>query len=237
MKQRVLLKLSGEALNGPDKIFPYDPETLLTIAKEITAAHKEGVEIAIVVGGGNIFRGAKGASKGMNRVAADQFGMLATVQNGIVLHDLLTRECGVDARLMSALRMDEVAEPYLPKKATHHLSSGRVIVLAGGTGHAYCTTDYAAALRANEIGAHLLAKATNINGVYDKDPKHADAQLLLQVSYDRCIREGLKVMDVESFGLCQEQKMPIRVFCAQKPGDITDVLMGAKIGSLVTTAD
>ncbi len=235
--KRVLLKLSGEALNGPNNVFPYDPETLLGVAKEIAVAKETGVEVAVVVGGGNIFRGADGASHGMDRTMADQFGMLATVQNGIVLLDLLERACSVKARLMTGLPMPKVAEDFIARRATRHLERGRVIILVGGTGNPLCTTDYAAALRASEIGATLIAKATNTDGVYDKDPrKHPDAQLLKTVSFARCIRDGLEVMDVEAFGLCQKQKMPIRIFSLREPGNITAVLKGAEIGSLVSDA-
>lgn len=234
--KRVLLKLSGEALAGPKRIFPYDPEIVLLIAREIQAAYEKGVEIAIVPGGGNIFRGAIGASKGMDRVAADQFGMLATVQNGIALYDLLVRVCKVKTRLMTGLRMDEVAEPYLPKKAIHHLDSGRVIILAGGTGHGFCSTDYAAALRASEIGAQLIAKATNVNGIYDKDPnQYSDAKLLSHVDYDRCIAEGIKVMDTEAFSRCRDGQLPIRVFSLNEKNNISAVLTGANLGTLVSS--
>jgi uridylate kinase len=234
------LKLSGEALLGPKEdqpIFPYDPDTLLRIAEEIAAASKKGVEIAIVVGGGNIFRGANGASKGMNRVAADQFGMLATVQNGIALHDLLMRVCKIDTRLMTGLTCNTVAEPYLPKKAVHHLDRGRVIVLAGGTGNPFCTTDYAAALRACEIEAKLLAKATNTDGLYTSDPrKDPDAVLIPFATYKHCLDQELRVMDTEAFALCRTQKLPIRVFSLKEPGNIEAILTGGDIGSLVSTA-
>lgn len=235
---RVLLKLSGEALAGKDiPKFPYDPATMLQIAEEIKAAHDKGVEVGIVVGGGNIFRGAKGASEGMNRTLADQFGMLATIQNGLALLDLLERICRLQVRLMSGLRCDKVAEPYIMRKAVRHLQEGRVVILAGGTGNPYCTTDYAAALRANEIGAKLLAKATNIDGIYDKDPnKHKDAVRLVRITYQNCLDNDLKVMDAEAFALCRDQQMPIRVFSLRDQGNITSVLTGADIGSLVVAA-
>lgn len=232
---RVLLKLSGEALAGKEvPKFPYDPATMLQIAEEIKAACEKGTEVAIVVGGGNIFRGARGASEGMNRSLADQFGMLATIQNGLALLDLLERTCRLKARLMSGLRCDSVAEPYIMRKAVRHLEEGRVVILAGGTGNPFCTTDYAAALRANEIGARLLAKATNIDGIYDRDPhKHPDATRLDRVTYQHCLDRDLKVMDAEAFALCRDQQMPIRVFSLKDPGNITSVLTGADIGSLV----
>lgn len=234
--RRVLLKISGEALLGPSHVFPYDPETVFRIAQEIKQAHEAGVEIGVVIGGGNIFRGATGASRGMNRTMADWFGMLATIQNGIVFLDFLERVCGVETRLMSGLRCDSVAEPYLTRKAVHHLKSGRVVILAGGTGNPYCTTDYGAALRANELGADLLAKATNTDGLYDKDPKYPDAKFLPTANYEQCIRDRLKVMDIQAFALCRDHQMPIRIFSIQEEGNITAVLQGADIGSLISDA-
>ncbi len=236
-RKRVLLKLSGEALTGPKGIFPYDPDTLLSVAQEIAATMDKGVEVAVVVGGGNIFRGADGASRGMDRSMADQFGMLATVQNGLVLLDLLERRCNLAVRLMSGLSMPKVAEDFIVRRATRHLEKGRVVILAGGTGNPMCTTDYAAALRASEIDAVFIAKATNTDGVYDRDPrKDPAATLLPRVDYARCIRDGLNVMDVEAFGLCEKQRIPIRVFSLQEEGNITAVLTGADIGSLVCAA-
>jgi uridylate kinase len=232
---RVLLKLSGEALLGPNGTFPYDPETLLRIAQEMKSAHAKGCEIGVVVGGGNIFRGANGASRGMNRTIADQFGMLATVQNGLALLDLLERHCGIKTRLMSGLEVNKVAEPYITRRAIRHIEKGRIVILAGGTGNPYCTTDYAAALRASEIDAKLIAKATNIDGVYDEDPRmNKNARLLDNASYERCIRGDLKVMDTEAFALCRSQGIPIRIFSVLKRGNIEAALTGAKIGSLVT---
>lgn len=232
---RVVLKLSGEALSGHTKIFPYDPDHLLKLTEEIRDAHAKGVQIAIVVGGGNIFRGATGASRGMDRTLADQFGMLATIQNGLALLDLLERHCDIKTRLLSGLEVNKVAETYIMRRAVRHMEKGRIIILAGGTGNPYCTTDYAAALRASEIGANFIAKATNIDGVYDKDPKtHPDAVLLPVVSYDRCIHEGIRVMDTEAFALCRSQQIPIRVFSLHEPGNITAALTGANIGSLIS---
>lgn len=234
--RRVLLKLSGEALLGKNNTFPYDPDTMLQIAEEIRQAYDKGVEIAIVVGGGNIFRGANGASNGMNRTLADQFGMLATIQNGLALLDLIERKFKIQTRLMSGLDVARVAEPYIMRKAVRHLEEGRVIILAGGTGNPYCTTDYAAALRASEIGAVLVAKATNIDGVYDKDPRtNGDAVLLPHLTYKRCLEDQLGVMDTEAFALCRDQKMPIRVFSLKDEGNIVAALTGADIGSLVTS--
>lgn len=232
----VLLKISGEALSGTEGKFPFDSEVALRIAQEVKVARDEGIKVAIVVGGGNIFRGATGASKGMDRVAADQFGMMATIQNGIVMRDMLERVCGVTVRLMSALEIKDVAEPYIVQRATRHLQNGHVIILAGGTGHAFCTTDYAAAVRASDIRAPLIVKATNVDGIYDKDPKKYpnEAVLLKTVSYDRCLRDELKVMDTEAFALCRDQDISIRVFSILEAGNITRALKGEPIGTLVT---
>ncbi|MBM3204426.1 UMP kinase [Candidatus Uhrbacteria bacterium] len=235
---RILLKLSGEALLGPSNTFPYDPSTLDRIAHEIKMAHDKGVEIGVVLGGGNIFRGANGASHGMDRTEADNFGMLATVQNGIVLRDLLKRCHRVETRLMSGVEIRAVGEPYIIQRARRHLEKGRVILLVGGTGHPYCTTDYAAALRACETQAGVIFKATNTDGVYDKDPrKHGDAKRLSRVSYNRCIHDDLHVMDTEAFALCRTQRIPIRVFSLLEEGAITAALTGADIGSLVTSEE
>jgi uridylate kinase len=235
--KRIVLKLSGEALLGPKDMFPYDPETMLQIAKEICLAHDKGREIAVVVGGGNIFRGANGASRGMNRTMADQFGMLATIQNGLALMDLLERVCGIKTRLMSGLEVADVAEPYIVRRAIRHLEKERIIILAGGTGNPFCTTDYAAALRASEIDAQMIAKATKTDGVYDKDPqKHADAKLIPHATYERCIHDDIKVMDTEAFALCRDQGIPIRIFSLRTPGAIVAALTGSEIGSLVTAS-
>lgn len=233
--QLVLLKVSGEALGGPDGIFPFDPDVALRIAEEVRDAHNEGIKIAIVVGGGNIFRGANGASKGMDRVPADQFGMMATIQNGIVMRDMLERRCNKTVRLMSALNINDVAEPYIVQRAKRHLEHDHIIILAGGTGHAYCTTDYAAAVRASEIGVSTIVKATNVDGIYDKDPrKHPDAVMLKTVSYERCLRDELKVMDTEAFALCRDERISIRVFSILEHGNITRALKGESLGTLVT---
>jgi uridylate kinase len=207
----------------------------LRFAEEIRDAHKAGVQIAVVVGGGNIFRGAQGESEGMDRTPADQFGMLATICNGIVLRDMLERKCGISVRLMSALEVNKVAEPYIVQRATRHLQNGHVIILAGGTGNPFFTTDTAAALRASEIKADLLLKATLVDGIYDKDPrKHPDAIRFEQVSYDRCLTDRLEVFDAAAFDLCRSQKVPIRAFSILEAGNITRALMGESIGTLVT---
>jgi uridylate kinase len=231
--QRVLLKASGEALNGPHKKFPWDDAVIETIAKEIAAARKKSVEIAVLMGGGNIFRGA---NKKMDRVRADHIGMLATIQNSLALADELIGTHKLDVRVMTGVKMDEVAEPWLVHKARHYLETGRIVVIAGGTGHGFCTTDYAAALRARELECHLLAMAKNINGVYDSDPKlNPRARLLSQASYERCLSEDLKVMDTEAFACCRDGNIPIRVFSLAETGNIEAALTGAPIGTLVSS--
>lgn len=235
----VVLKLSGEALAGPDKehpIFPYDPDTALRIMQEIAASKSMNPRrrIAIVPGGGNIFRGAKGASKGMDRNEADYFGMLATVQNGLTFKDLLKRACGVETTLYSAIECDKVAAPYIRGKVLSDLKKGRVVILAGGIGRPFFTTDTGAASYALELGARLLAKATNVRGVFTADPeKYPDAEFLPFVSYDRATVDKIAVMDGEAWPLCQRQKLQIRVFSLKEPGNITRVLDGEPIGSLV----
>lgn len=234
-KERFLLKLSGEALGGDDGASSFNAETMLKIAEEISAAHEKGVEIGVVVGGGNVFRGVSGAGRGMDRVTADQIGMLATIQNGLWLRDMIERKCGIRTRLMSGLNCPGVAEPYIKRRAVRHLEKRRVVIFVGGTGNPFCTTDYAAALRANEIEASLLAKATNVAGIFNKDPnKHTDAELLTSVSYQRCLDDKLGVMDTEAFALCRDQKMPIRVFSLKESGTITKVLCGGDVGTLVS---
>ena len=193
--------------------------------------------IAIVPGGGNIFRGAKGASQGMNRSEADNFGMMATVQNGVVLKDLLTRACGVQTTLFSAIECAKVAAPYIRGKAMSDISKGRVVILAGGIGRPFFTTDTAGASYALELGAQLLAKATNVKGVFNKDPEqHSDAVFLPTLDYDRATLDKLAVMDGEAWPLCQRHKVPIRIFSLKEAGNITRVLLGEPLGSLVSEA-
>ncbi|MCC7357501.1 UMP kinase [Candidatus Uhrbacteria bacterium] len=235
-KDRILLKLSGEALGGDDGNSPFNAETMQKIAKELIAAHDKGIEIGVVVGGGNVFRGQNGAGKGMNRVTADQIGMIATIQNGLWLRDAIEHISGTNStRLMSGLVCPSVAEPYNTRRAMRHFEKRRIIIFVGGTGNPFCTTDYAAALRANEIEASLLAKATNVTGIFDKDPKkYSDAELLKSISYQYCLDHQLGIMDTEAFALCRDQKMPIRVFSLKEPGSITRVLCGGDAGTLVS---
>jgi uridylate kinase len=240
--RRVLLKLSGEAFaaeSGEQKPRAAEQRaglnysTIRVIASEVAAAHHSGVEIAIVIGAGNIVRGERAAQAGMERAAADYMGMLGTVINSMALQDALEKQ-GVQTRVMSAIAMAEVAEPFIRRRAIRHLEKGRVVVLAGGTGNPFFTTDTAASLRANEIRADAVLKATNVDGVYDKDPrKFADAVRLTHVTYDDCITKNLRVMDQTAFTFCREYDIPIVVFDIAQPGNIRRVVLGESIGTLV----
>jgi uridylate kinase len=232
--RRVMLKLSGEALAGSENGFGIDPATLQVLATEVADAHALGAECGVVIGGGNIFRGLKGSSQGMERATADYMGMLATVINGLALQDTLER-LKVPTRVLSALEIRQVAEPYIRRRAMRHLEKGRVVIFAAGTGNPYFSTDTAAALRSMEIGAGLLCKATKVEGVYDKDPaKHSDAVMYRRLTYDRCLSERIGVMDSTAITLCRENKLPIRVFALLKRGNIKRVLLGEDVGTLVT---
>jgi uridylate kinase len=228
----VLLKLSGEALMGK-QAYGIDPETLRTIAeevKEITALH---VETALVIGGRNIFRGVAGVAQGMDRATGDYMGMLATMLNALALQNVL-EHVGVDTRVLSALEMKELAEPYIRRRATRHLEKGRVVIFGGGTGNPFFTTDTAAALRAMEINADVIMKATKVDGVYTADPMKDDrAQFLPEVTYLDVLQKRLKVMDATAISLCMDNNLPIIVFNMMKKGNINRVLAGEKIGTLV----
>jgi len=230
--RRVLLKLSGEALMGK-QAYGIDPETLRTIAeevKEITALH---VETALVIGGGNIFRGVAGVAQGMDRATGDYMGMLATMLNALALQNVL-EHVGVDTRVLSALEMKELAEPYIRRRATRHLEKGRVVIFGGGTGNPFFTTDTAAALRAMEINADVIMKATKVDGVYTADPMKDDrAQFLPEVTYLDVLQKRLKVMDATAISLCMDNNLPIIVFNMMKKGNINKVLAGERIGTLV----
>ncbi len=233
--KRVLLKLSGEALaaGGQGGI---EPETLRSTAEEIAAVRETGVEIGLVVGGGNIFRGLKGASQGMDRAQSDYMGMLATVINALAIQDALER-CDVPTRVMTAIEIRQVAEPYIRRRAMRHLKRGHVVVFAAGTGNPYFSTDTAASLRAMEIRADALFKATKVEGIYTKDPERfPDAQLLSNVSYDSFLTTRLKVMDSTAVALCRENGLPIRVFKMAK-GNIRRVLQGENLGTTVSELD
>lgn len=230
--KRVLLKLSGEAL-AAGASGGIEQETLRSTAEEIAAVRKTGVEIGLVVGGGNIFRGLKGASQGMDRTQSDYMGMLATVINALAIQDALER-CGVPTRVMSALEIRQVAETYIRRKAIRHLEKGHVVIFAAGTGNPFFSTDTAASLRAMEIRADALFKATKVNGIFTKDPeRYPDAELLEKVSYDRFLTDRLKVMDSTAIALCRENGLPIRVF-QMAPGNIRRVLQGENLGTTVS---
>lgn len=231
--KRVLLKLSGEAFMG-EQSYGLDPNVLTRIANEIHEIVELGIQIAIVIGGGNIFRGISGASSGMDRASADYMGMLATAMNSLALQDQLERR-GTYTRVMSALRMDAIAEPYIRRRAIRHLEKGRVVIFAAGTGNPYFTTDTAASLRAMEIEADAVFKATRVDGVYNKDPlKHKDAVRYEKLTYLDVLQQGLQVMDATAISLCMEYSLPIVVFGMDKLGNIKKALTGEPIGTVVS---
>jgi uridylate kinase len=231
--KRILLKLSGEALAG-EKGFGVDTTLIHAMAAEIKEVHELGVEIALVVGGGNFFRGVAEQAKDMDRVAADHMGMLATVINSLALQDALEKQ-GVYTRVMSAIEMNQVAEPFIRRRALRHLEKGRVVIFAGGTGNPYFSTDTAASLRAMEIKADVIMKATRVNGIYDADPRLVtDAKMFDTISYMDVLKRGLKVMDATAISLCRENNLPIIVFNLNVRGNIKRVVTGEKIGSLVS---
>lgn len=230
--KRVVLKLSGEALQGKCG-HGIDYGVTASIAKRIKEVHGLGVEVAIVIGGGNIFRGATAESEGIDRSTADYMGMLATVINGMALQDALEKE-GVFTRVMSAIEMEEVAEPYIRRRAMRHLEKGRIIVFVGGTGNPYFTTDTTAALRAIEIGAEVILKATKVDGVYSADPKKVkSAKKFKKLKYIDVIKKSLKVMDATAISLCMDNNLPIIVFNLFKKGNIKKVILGENIGTIV----
>jgi uridylate kinase len=230
---RVVLKLSGEALCGVEGGFGIQPETLKTFAAELAEVHAEGVQIGIVVGGGNIFRGLKGASAGMDRAQSDYMGMLGTVINALALQDALEKR-EVPSRVMTALEVHQVAEPYIRRRAIRHLEKGRLVIFAAGTGNPYFSTDTAAALRAMEIHANALFKATKVDGIYDRDPaRHDDAKMFTRLTYDRFLADRIGVMDSTAVTLCRDNKMPIRVFKLTERGNIRRVCMGEDLGTVV----
>jgi len=230
--QRILLKLSGEALMG-DKQFGIDHERLATYAAEIKQVVSEGAQIAIVVGGGNIFRGVQGAAGGIERTQGDYMGMLATMINSMALQSAL-EEMGVDTRLQSAIEMKQIAEPFIRRRAVRHLEKGRVVIFGSGTGNPYFTTDTAASLRAVEIEADVILKGTRVDGIYTADPeKDPTATKYERVSFSEVYEKGLNVMDMTAFTLCNENKLPIIVFDMNKPGNLRKVLIGEQIGTLV----
>ena len=231
--KRVVLKLSGEALVG-DQQFGIDPEMLKYVADEVYSVFELGIQIAIVVGGGNIFRGVKASSYGMDRASADHMGMLATVMNSLALQDAL-ESINADARVMSAISVHDVCEDYIRRRAVRHLEKGRVVICAGGTGNPFFTTDTAAALRAIEIGADIVLKATKVDGVYSSDPvKDPSAVRFDNLGYDQVIESKLGVMDANAIVLCRGQRMPIRVFNVFGEGNLVRIMKGESIGTLVS---
>jgi uridylate kinase len=231
--KRILLKLSGESLSGKDGD-PIDPEILHKYAEEIKSAHATGVEIAIVIGGGNIFRGAIGENIGIDRSQGDYMGMLATVINGMAIQAILEK-VGLYSRLVSAIQMNAVAEPFIRRRAMRHLEKGRVVVFGAGTGNPYFTTDSAASLRAIEIGADVVLKGTRVDGVYTADPeKDPTATKYNKISFSEAIAQNLKIMDMTAFTLCKENKLPIIVFDMNKPGNLTKLVMGEEVGTLIS---
>ena len=230
--KRILLKLSGEALMGDDA-FGINRATIVRMAEEIAEINRLGVQVAVVIGGGNIFRGVAGGSVGMDRATADYMGMLATVMNSLALADALDK-AGLTARVMSAIGIDQVVEPYVRPKALQYLEEGKVVVFAAGTGNPFFTTDTAAALRGAEIGAEMVLKATKVDGVFTDDPvKNPDAVLYQELSYDEVLEKELKVMDLAAFTLARDHDLPIRVFNMNKPGALRRVIMGEPEGTLI----
>lgn len=232
--RRILLKLSGEALLG-DRQYGVDPAFCAFVAAQVAEVHALGVETGIVVGGGNIFRGLAAAARGMDRATGDYIGMLATVMNALALQDALER-AGVPTRVMSAIAMNEVAEPYIRRRAVRHLEKGRVIILAAGTGNPYFTTDTAAALRAVEIGAEVILKATKVDGVYDADPvTNPGARRYDRLTYGQVLADRLKVLDATAVSLCMENDLPIVVFDLNTPDNIRRVATGEPVGTVITS--
>ena len=230
--RRILLKLSGEALMGNDS-YGINRSTIVRMVREVQQVTRLGCEVAVVIGGGNIFRGVAGGSVGMDRATADYMGMLATVMNALALADTMRQE-GMTARVMSAIAIEQVVEPYVRPKALQYLEEGKVVVFAAGTGNPFFTTDTAAALRGAEIGAQVVLKATKVDGVYTADPKKdPGAMLYKNISFDEAIAKNLQVMDATAFALCRDQKLPIKVFSIVKPGALQRVVRGEDEGTLV----
>lgn len=230
--RRAVLKLSGEALAG-EKGFGIDLRVVERLADEVKAVRAEQADVGLVIGGGNIIRGTTASREGMDRVSADYMGMLATIINALAVQDVLERK-GVDTRVLTAIRMEALAEPYIRRRAIRHLEKGRVVIFAGGTGNPYFSTDTAAVLRALEIEAQILLKGTNVDGVYSADPrKDPKAQFIPEVSFQDAIVRGLGVMDANAFGLCKDNALPIQVFNINQPGAVLRILQGERIGTLV----
>ena len=230
---RILLKLSGEILSG-DQEYGIDPIKASNLANEIKDVHQMGIGIALVIGAGNIFRGIKAASKGMDRVTGDYLGMLATIMNAISVQDALEK-LDVETRTLSAITVTQISEPYIRRRALRHLEKNRVVIVAGGTGNPYFTTDTAAALRATELKAEILLKATKVNGVFDKDPElNQDAKHYKQITYSDVISKNLRIMDMTAITLCKENDLPIRVFDVNQKGNLKDILSGKDLGTIIS---
>ena len=230
--RRILLKLSGEVLAG-EQGFGIDPKKATELAKEVKSIYDMGVSIGLIIGAGNIFRGLQAASKGMDRVTGDYLGMLATIMNAISLQDAL-ENMGVETRTLSAITVSKIAEPYIRRRALRHMEKGRVVIIAGGTGNPYFTTDTAAALRATELHAEVVIKGTKVDGVYDKDPiVNSDAKRYKNISFNEVLSKNLRVMDLTAITLCKENALPIRVFNINNKGDLKRLLNGEDIGTTV----
>ena len=231
--RRVLLKLSGEVLAG-EQDFGIDPVKANYLAEEVQSIRESGIEVGLIIGAGNIFRGMQAASKGMDRVTGDYLGMLATIMNAISVQDALEK-VGCETRTLSAISVSQIAEPYIRRRAIRHLEKGRVVIIAGGTGNPFFTTDSAAALRAVELNAEVVLKGTKVDGIYDKDPMiNEDAVKFETVSFSRVLNDNLRVMDMTAITLCKENNLPIRVFNINHTGDLKALVLGSKIGTLVS---
>ena len=229
---QILLKLSGEVLANKQG-FGIDPEKVLYLAKEIEPVYKAGLNIGLIIGAGNIFRGMEASAGGMDRVTGDYLGMLATIMNAIALQDALEK-IGCETRALSAINVTQIAEPYIRRRAIRHMEKGRIVIIAGGTGNPFFTTDSAAALRANELGSEILLKGTKVDGVYDKDPvKNNDAIKFDNLSYSKVIQDNLRVMDMTAITLCQENNIPIKVFNIKSSGHLYEIVMGSNIGTTI----
>ena len=230
---RILLKLSGEILAG-DKGFGIDPEKASYLANEVKSIYDLGISIGLIIGAGNIFRGIDASSRGMDRVTGDYLGMLATIMNAISVQDAL-ENINCETRTLSAINVSQIAEPYIRRRAIRHLEKGRIVIISGGTGNPFFTTDSAAALRAKELGADIVLKGTKVDGVYDKDPmKFKDAEKFNNVTYSEVLNKNLRVMDLTAITLCKENNLPIQVFNINNSGDLKELVCGGKLGTLVS---
>ena len=231
--RRVLLKLSGEILSG-QKGFGIDPGKAHFLAQEVKSIHTLGVSIGLIIGAGNIFRGLQASDRGMDRVTGDYLGMLATIMNAISVQDALEQE-GCETRTLSAINITQIAEPYIRRRALRHLEKGRIVIVSGGTGNPFFTTDSAAALRAKELNAEVVIKGTKVDGVYNDDPvKNPSAVKYDTLTYDKVLEDNLRVMDLTAITLCKENKIPIQVFNIKEPGTLKELILGSKIGTLVS---